>query len=150
MRVLVVSMFPEDQYAMRALKAGASGYLNKGSDAAQIVLAGGCRHEEGGDYMGGLWVLEVPDRARAVALRLATGSPPIRAAPSSVIRPVGLVPPRGSRSGRSVDTTNSTARHSRPMIAAITAIASLPVVWDGTGRACSGSGQPSTSKLISA
>ncbi len=38
-KVLVVSMFPEDQYAMRALKAGASGYLNKGSDAAQIVAA---------------------------------------------------------------------------------------------------------------
>ena len=34
----------------------------------EIVLAGGCRHEEGGDHMGGLWVLEVPDRARAVAL----------------------------------------------------------------------------------
>jgi two-component system, NarL family, invasion response regulator UvrY len=38
-RVLVVSMFPEEQYAMRALKAGASGYLNKGSDAAQVVQA---------------------------------------------------------------------------------------------------------------
>ena len=38
-KVLVVSMYPEDQYAMRALKAGASGYLNKGSDAAQIVAA---------------------------------------------------------------------------------------------------------------
>lgn len=39
LRVLVVSMYPEDQYAMRALKAGASGYLNKGTDAAQIVAA---------------------------------------------------------------------------------------------------------------
>jgi len=39
LRVLVVSMYPEDQYAMRALKAGASGYLNKGSEAAQIVAA---------------------------------------------------------------------------------------------------------------
>ncbi|WP_374257434.1 response regulator [Aquabacterium sp.] len=39
LKVLVVSMYPEDQYAMRALKAGASGYLNKGSDAAQIVAA---------------------------------------------------------------------------------------------------------------
>lgn len=38
-KVLVVSMFPEDQYAMRALKAGARGYLNKGSDAAQVVQA---------------------------------------------------------------------------------------------------------------
>ncbi len=39
LRVLVVSMYPEDQYAMRALKAGASGYLNKGSDADQMVAA---------------------------------------------------------------------------------------------------------------
>ena len=39
LKVLMVSMYPEDQYAMRALKAGASGYLNKGSDAAQIVAA---------------------------------------------------------------------------------------------------------------
>lgn len=39
LKVLVVSMYPEDQYAMRALKAGASGYLNKGTDAQQIVAA---------------------------------------------------------------------------------------------------------------
>lgn len=38
-RVLVVSMYPEDQYAIRALKAGAYGYLNKGSDSAQLVAA---------------------------------------------------------------------------------------------------------------
>lgn len=38
-RVLVVSMYPEDQYAIRALKAGAFGYLNKGSDSAQLVAA---------------------------------------------------------------------------------------------------------------
>ena len=35
---------------------------------AEIVLAGCCRSDAGGDYVGGLWVLEVPDRARAVAL----------------------------------------------------------------------------------
>ena len=35
---------------------------------AEILLAGGCCREEGGDYIGGLWVMEVPDRARAVAL----------------------------------------------------------------------------------
>ncbi|CAB5685819.1 YciI-like protein [Comamonas aquatica] len=34
----------------------------------EIVLAGGCRSDAGGDYVGGLWVLEVSDRARAVAL----------------------------------------------------------------------------------
>ena len=39
MRVLVLSMFPEDQYAIRALRAGAFGYVNKGGDPAQIVLA---------------------------------------------------------------------------------------------------------------
>ncbi len=38
-KVLVVSMYPEDQYAMRALRAGAYGYINKGGDPAQIVAA---------------------------------------------------------------------------------------------------------------
>ena len=38
-RVLVVSMYPEDQYAIRALRAGAFGYVNKGGDPALIVQA---------------------------------------------------------------------------------------------------------------
>ena len=38
-RVLIVSMYPEDQYALRALRAGAYGYVNKGADPAQIVAA---------------------------------------------------------------------------------------------------------------
>jgi DNA-binding NarL/FixJ family response regulator len=38
-KVLIVSMYPEDQYALRTLRAGAYGYVNKGSDAAQIVAA---------------------------------------------------------------------------------------------------------------
>jgi two-component system invasion response regulator UvrY len=38
-RVLVVSMYPEDQYAIRALRAGASGYVNKGGDPQTIVQA---------------------------------------------------------------------------------------------------------------
>jgi len=38
-RVLVVSMYPEDQYAIRALRAGAYGYVNKGGDPQQLVLA---------------------------------------------------------------------------------------------------------------
>jgi two-component system invasion response regulator UvrY len=44
--VLMLSMYPEDQYAVRALKAGAGGYLNKSSppatmiSAARTVLAG--------------------------------------------------------------------------------------------------------------
>ena len=39
LRVLVVSMFPEDQYAIRALRAGAYGYVNKASDTKLIVDA---------------------------------------------------------------------------------------------------------------
>jgi DNA-binding NarL/FixJ family response regulator len=38
-KVLIVSMYPEDQYAIRALRAGAYGYVNKGGDPQQLVLA---------------------------------------------------------------------------------------------------------------
>ena len=38
-KVLVVSMYPEDQYAIRALRAGAYGYVNKGDDPQLIVQA---------------------------------------------------------------------------------------------------------------
>jgi DNA-binding NarL/FixJ family response regulator len=39
LRVLVLSMHEEQQYAVRAIKAGASGYLTKESASAQIVTA---------------------------------------------------------------------------------------------------------------
>lgn len=38
-RVLVVSMFAEDQYAIRCLRAGAYGYLNKAGDPAELITA---------------------------------------------------------------------------------------------------------------
>jgi uncharacterized protein len=38
------------------------------ANRAEIVIAGGLRDEHGGEYRGGLWVLEVESRARAVAL----------------------------------------------------------------------------------
>jgi DNA-binding NarL/FixJ family response regulator len=38
-RALVLTMYPEDQYAIRALKAGAMGYLNKSADPSQIITA---------------------------------------------------------------------------------------------------------------
>ncbi len=38
-KVLVVSMHPEDQYAIRALRAGAFGYVNKGGDPQILVQA---------------------------------------------------------------------------------------------------------------
>lgn len=37
--VLMLSMHPEDQYALRALKAGASGFLNKESATEELILA---------------------------------------------------------------------------------------------------------------
>lgn len=38
-KVLMVSMFPEDQYAIRCLKAGAQGYFNKAGDPADLITA---------------------------------------------------------------------------------------------------------------
>ncbi len=38
-KVLIVSMYPEDQYALRSLRAGAYGYVNKGGDPQSLVLA---------------------------------------------------------------------------------------------------------------
>lgn len=37
--VLILSMHPEDQYAVRVLKAGAYGYLTKDTDMEELVLA---------------------------------------------------------------------------------------------------------------
>jgi DNA-binding NarL/FixJ family response regulator len=39
LRVLIVSMYPEDQYAVRAFRAGASGYLNKASAPEKLIEA---------------------------------------------------------------------------------------------------------------
>jgi two-component system, NarL family, invasion response regulator UvrY len=38
-RVLMLSMHPEDQYAVRTLKAGAAGYLNKESAPEELIRA---------------------------------------------------------------------------------------------------------------
>jgi len=38
-RTLVVSMYPEDQYAIRCLRAGAMGYLNKSADPVELISA---------------------------------------------------------------------------------------------------------------
>jgi len=62
-RVLVLTMYPEDQYAIRALKAGAMGYLNKSADPSQIVAAVRTLHA-GRKYI-------TPAIAEALAERLA-------------------------------------------------------------------------------
>ena len=38
-KVLIVSMYPEDQYAIRCLRAGAQGYVNKAGDPSELVSA---------------------------------------------------------------------------------------------------------------
>lgn len=38
-KVLIVSMFAEDQYAIRCLRAGAHGYLNKAGDPGELIPA---------------------------------------------------------------------------------------------------------------
>jgi len=37
--VLIISIYPEDQYALRCLKAGASGYLTKDTASDELTLA---------------------------------------------------------------------------------------------------------------
>jgi len=37
--VLVLSMYPEEQYAVEAFRAGASAYLTKGAEAEELILA---------------------------------------------------------------------------------------------------------------
>lgn len=49
-KVLVLSMYPEDQFAIRMLKAGASGYLHKDSEPA-ILLEALRTISRGGEYL---------------------------------------------------------------------------------------------------
>lgn len=50
LKVLMLSMYPEDQFAIRALKAGASGYLHK--DSPPNVLVDALRTiAKGGEYL---------------------------------------------------------------------------------------------------
>ena len=50
LRVLVLSMYPEDQYAVRAIKAGAAGYITKASASEDLIEAIG-RISKGGRYI---------------------------------------------------------------------------------------------------
>ena len=50
LRVLILSMYPERQYAVRALKAGAAGYLTKDSAPDELITAIR-RAAQGGKYI---------------------------------------------------------------------------------------------------
>lgn len=68
LHVLILSMFPEDQYAVRALKAGAAGYISK--DAAPEKLVEAIRlAARGKKYI-------TPEVAEALALQLNQGPAP--------------------------------------------------------------------------
>jgi two-component system, NarL family, invasion response regulator UvrY len=60
--VLILTMHPEDQYAVRALKAGASGYLTKES-APEVLVEAVRRAAAGGRYV-------TPSLAEKLALHL--------------------------------------------------------------------------------
>lgn len=49
--VLILSMYPSSQYGMRAIRAGASGYLTK-SDAAEELIQALRKIKAGGKYIG--------------------------------------------------------------------------------------------------
>jgi DNA-binding NarL/FixJ family response regulator len=54
--ILVLSMHPEDQFALRAIRAGASGYLTKNSAPTELVTA--IRQVGGGAHYLSPWLAE--------------------------------------------------------------------------------------------
>jgi len=73
LRILVLSMHPEPQYAVRAIKAGASGYLTKESASAQLVSA--IRKVAG----GGAFITDSVAEQLALGAMPQTEGPPHRA-----------------------------------------------------------------------
>ena len=63
--VLIYTRFPEDQYAVRSIRAGAAGYVMKGSDPADLLQAIQCL-ARGGQYAS-------PTVARLLAQQLPPG-----------------------------------------------------------------------------
>lgn len=61
--VLVLSMYPEDQYAIRTIRAGAAGYLNKESAPEELVQAIR-KILHGGEYISAVVAEELVQYAR--------------------------------------------------------------------------------------
>jgi two-component system, NarL family, invasion response regulator UvrY len=64
--IVILSMYPEDQYAIRALTLGAVGYLTKESAPEELVLAA-CKVLAGGHYIS-------PSLAERMAEHLGSGT----------------------------------------------------------------------------
>lgn len=72
LRILVLSMHEEPQYAVRAIRAGAAGYLTKDSPSARIVAA--IRKVAG----GGAWISAEAAEQLVFDAMPQTGAPPHR------------------------------------------------------------------------
>jgi DNA-binding NarL/FixJ family response regulator len=68
--VLIVSTYPEKQYALRSLRLGARGYLNKGADPAELIAA--IRKVA----QGGMFVSPTVAETLASAIHKDSGQPP--------------------------------------------------------------------------
>jgi two-component system invasion response regulator UvrY len=68
--VLIISTYPEKQYALRSLRLGAAGYLNKGADPGELVAA--IRKVA----QGGMFVSPTVAETLASAMRKDSGQPP--------------------------------------------------------------------------
>jgi DNA-binding NarL/FixJ family response regulator len=105
--VLILSMHPEDQFAVRLLRAGASGYMNKESAAEELVgavkkaMAGGCYvSPQFGERLAGLLATQghglphenLSDREFLILRLIASG------------KPVGLIARELSLSVKTVST----------------------------------------------
>lgn len=67
MRLVVIFDDTSPMVAIRAAQEPAHlDYLRAHAD--EILIGGGLRDQPGGGYVGGLWVLEVPSKARAIEL----------------------------------------------------------------------------------
>jgi two-component system, NarL family, invasion response regulator UvrY len=67
--VLILTMHPEEQYALRALKAGAAGYLTKNMDSAELLAA--TRHVlQGRRYITPSLAEQLMDNANSTATEL--------------------------------------------------------------------------------
>ena len=62
--ILILTMYPENQYAMRALKDGASGYVTKGSAPDQLIAAIR-KVVEGGAYVSSTLAMQLANQLRS-------------------------------------------------------------------------------------
>ena len=68
--VLILSIYPEEQYAVRALKAGASGYLTKES-APEELIAAIRKISNGGKYISAELAEKLAIRVEKIMMKIS-------------------------------------------------------------------------------